>query len=182
MHFETYPHRKGEKPGYDSIGRLLPDLPTKPFLKPQFQYRQGTVLKLRPSDSIDVTASSPLVTVQIREQVSVGFGDFRQIVLCEVTEGPEDLVGRKAIALIFDQLYVSISDLATVPKTKQNEPTTSKMSTSLTTTSSIAGTTLAVEDLKKNLSSRVPPTRDWTSKIFPDNEPPKEVFNSLLSP
>ena len=182
MHFETYPHRKGEKPGYENNGRLLPELPTKPFLKPQFQYQQGTVLKLRPSDSIDMRTSSPLVTVQIREQVSVGFGNFRQIVLCEVTEGPEDLVGRKAIALIFDQLYVSISDLAIVPETKQEERSTSKMSTALTTTSSIGGTTVAVEDPQKNLSSRVPPTRGWTSKIFPDEEPPKEVFNSLLSP
>ena len=179
MHFETYPHRKGEKPGYENNGRLLPELPTKPFLKPQFQYQQGKVLKLRPSDSIDVRTSSPLVTVQIREQISVGFGNFHQIVLCEVTEGPEDLVGRKAIALIFDQLYVSISDLATMPETKQED---SKMSTALTTTSSIGGTTVAIEDPKKSLSSRVPPTRAWTSKIFPDREPPKEVFNSLLSP
>ena len=91
-------------------------------------------------------------------------------------------MGREAIALIFDQLYVSISDLATVPQTKQEERTTSKMSTALTTTSSVGGTTLAVEDPKNNLSSRVPPTRGWTSKIFPDREPQKEVFNSLLSP
>jgi hypothetical protein len=102
-------------------------------------------------------------------------------VLCEATEGPENLVGRKAIALIFDQLYVSISDLATVPETRQDERATSKMSTALTTTPSKGGTTLAVEDPKKNLSSRVPPTRGWTSKIFPDKEPPKEVFNSPLS-
>lgn len=176
MHFETYPHRKGAKPGYESDGRILPELPTKPFLKPKFQYQQGTILKLRPSDSIDVRTSNPLVTVQIRKQVSVGFGNFRQIVLCEVTEGPEHLVGRRAIALIFDQLYVSISDLATVPDTKQEEHTTS------TTTSSIGGKAVAVEDPQKNLSSRVPPTRGWTSKIFPGGEPPKEVFNSPLSP
>ena len=122
------------------------------------------------------------MTIQIRKQVNVGFGNFRQVVLCEVIEGPENLVGRKAIALIFDQLYVSISDLATVPETKREERMTSNMSTALTTTSSINRTTLAVEDPKKNLSSRVPPTRGWTSKIFPDREPPKEVFNSSLSP
>jgi hypothetical protein len=182
IHYETYPHRKGEKPGYDRVGRLLPELPTKPFLKPQFQYQQGTVLKLRPSDSIDVATSGGLVTVQIQKQVSVGFGNFRQIVLCKVTEGPEDLAGKEVIALIFDQLYVSILDLAPVPETKQMKDIAVQMPTDSTTTPSIGGSTFVEEDLRTELLNRVPPTRVWTSKMFPDREFPAVVlfpFSSL---
>ena len=118
MFHNSYPHHKGTRPGYDAAGRILPELPTKPFLKAEYLYQTDTLLKMRPLDGgNDISAIHPFI-VNVRKPISVGHGNLQQIMECEITEGPDVFLGRPVVALIFDPLYASIMDLAVVPDGK----------------------------------------------------------------
>jgi hypothetical protein len=118
MFHNSYPHHKGTRLGYDAAGRVLPELPTKPFLKAEYQYQTDMLLKLYSLDDGDDVSAIHRLIVKVCKPTSVGHGNLQQIMECEITEGQDVLLGRPVVALVFDRLYTSILDLAVVPDSK----------------------------------------------------------------
>lgn len=56
--------------------------------------------------------------MKVIRKICLGHGHLNQIVLCEVVNGHDSLVGAEVVALVFDPLYVAISDLPTVDSSK----------------------------------------------------------------
>jgi hypothetical protein len=185
--FKTWPE-SGKAPGYDLQGRLLPLMPTKPFLMPSSQYREGTELKLLQAAPLDEHISSKVpLKVRIKRQINVGFGKLRQVVECIVTESsghPTLRPGSDIVALIFDQLYVSMFDLNPMPQNTVSAERNEKLEPVSTVThpASMIGTTVISQDSKKvtDIPERVPLTRQYTgavlSKLFGPHEKPVLIF------
>ena len=94
-----------------------PPLPTSRFPTAPFFYRPGTTLRLHPYD-IDAEALLPganIVEVQVRSHLAIGFGEFWQQVVCDITGIP--LIGyTQCEALLFDPLYIDIFDIPFQPR------------------------------------------------------------------
>ena len=86
MYHNSYPYHKGTRPGYDAAGRLLPELPTKPFLKAEYLYQMHALLKMRPLDGGDEISRIDHLIVKVRKPISVGHGNLQQIMECEIKE------------------------------------------------------------------------------------------------
>jgi len=99
-----------------------PPLPTSRFPTAPFFYRPGTTLRLHPYD-IDAEALLPganIVEVQVRSHLAIGFGEFWQQVVCDITGIP--LIGyTQCEALLFDPLYIDIFDIPFQPRTHPSD-------------------------------------------------------------
>jgi len=94
-----------------------PPLPTNRFPTAPFFYRPGTTLHLHPYD-INAGALQPgdnSVEVQVRSHLAVGFGEFWQQVVCDVTGIPLNGYAQ-CEALLFDPLYIDMFDIPFQPR------------------------------------------------------------------
>jgi len=110
----SYSYCRGYRPGYDAGGRLLPELPTKPFLKAACQYENKKSFLLSPMDSGDGFSSSGPMIFKITNGVRVGHGRYKQVFEGAITCDHVRFVSKELMALIYDPLYMSIADLPAV--------------------------------------------------------------------
>jgi hypothetical protein len=85
----------------DAMGRCLPPLPSKPFIKASLEYNVGMQLSL-----FRIGTDKPVVA-SIIAMVDVGYGVCPQVVHCRIEEGPPHLQRKKVVLNIYDSLYVS---------------------------------------------------------------------------
>jgi hypothetical protein len=92
--------------------RVLPRLPTKPYLTVREEYRRRNTFWLKPHGNSPLAGEVPL-QVKIVRCVSVSHGPRAgaQKLACNVIQGPHTLAGRDVILLVFDPLHVALNDL-----------------------------------------------------------------------
>ena len=96
----------------DRWGRVLPPLPTKPYISVREEYRRRTTLRLKPHNDSPMAGDVSL-EVRIVRCVSVSHGPpaGSQKLVCRVVKGPGDLIGNDVFLLVFDPLHVALDDL-----------------------------------------------------------------------
>lgn len=100
-------HTASERhPQIDAWGRILPEMPHKPYPSARIQYRPGTELVLKPHPEHPHGASKNVV-LKITRFCNANSRSFAQVVSCLVTDGPLSIKGTETIACLFDPLYVS---------------------------------------------------------------------------
>ena len=107
MYHDSYPGAQK-----DRWGRVLPPLPTKPYISVREEYRRRTTLRLKPHDD-NPLAGDVSIEVRIVRAVSVSHGPpaGSQKLVCRVVKGPGDLIGNDVFLLLFDPLHVALDDL-----------------------------------------------------------------------
>jgi len=93
-------------------GIPLPLMPSKPILRAAYQYEKGRHITLcsNPAALIEGIA----IVVKIEKPISIGHGQFSQVVLAVVDSGRNDLVGKHVIIRFFDPLYLDPDNLTFV--------------------------------------------------------------------
>src|SRR5216117_1054362 len=107
MYHHSYPG--AQKDRWD---RVLPPLPTKPYLTVHEEYRRRSTLLLKPHSDSPLAGSVPL-EVKIIRCVSVTHGPRAgaQKLVCSIIKGPGPLIGNEVFLLVFDPLHVALDDL-----------------------------------------------------------------------
>lgn len=106
MHHESYPFSSILTDPTHPLARLLPKLPSQCLPTAEYQYRNKVVLHLEPHSEHPSGARGSL-DVRVTRKICLGHGHLNQIVLCEVVNGSDSLVGAEVVALVFDSLYVN---------------------------------------------------------------------------
>lgn len=109
MCHETYPVWRSTDPQLDFFGHVLPELPTKQFPTAQYQYHKNIILNL--PDPLFPCDARGALDIKITRHINVAHGLLNQVIQCEIVNGHESVVGAEVVGLVYDPLYVDISDL-----------------------------------------------------------------------